>query len=85
MINHEDCLVLNADYSPIGIIGWRKAMVWAFRYSHSDYSGIEIIDHYKNDQVVGANGGCKILILRTIMLQKMIKLLVQMVVAKYLL
>ena len=60
MINHEDCLVLNADYSPIGIIGWRKAMVWAFRYSHSDYSGIEIIDHYKNDKVIGANGGCKI-------------------------
>ena len=60
MINHEDCLVLNADYSPIGIIGWRKAMIWAFRYSHSDYSGIEIIDHYNNDIVLGTNGNYKI-------------------------
>ena len=60
MINHEDCLVLNADYSPIGIIGWRKAMVWSFRYTHSEYSGIEIIDHYKNDIVLGANGQCRI-------------------------
>ena len=60
MTNHEDCLVLNADYSPIGIIGWRKAMVWSFRYTHSQYSGIEIIDHYKDDIVLGANGQCKI-------------------------
>ena len=60
MTNHEDCLVLNADYSPIGIIGWRKAMVWSFRYSHSQYSGIEIIDHYKDDIVLGANGQCRI-------------------------
>ncbi len=60
MTNHEDCLVLNADYSPIGIIGWRKAMVWSFRYTHSQYSGIEIIDHYKDDIVLAANGQCKI-------------------------
>ena len=62
MTNHEDCLVLNADYSPIGIIGWRKAMVWSFRYTHSQYSGIEIIDHYKDDIVLGANGQCLSLI-----------------------
>lgn len=60
MINHEDCLVLNADYSPIGIIGWRKAMIWSFRYTHSLYSGIEIIDHYKDDKVIGAKGYCRI-------------------------
>ena len=24
MKTHEDCLVLNADYSPIGIIDWKS-------------------------------------------------------------
>lgn len=55
MRQHQDCLVLNADYSPIGIIDWKKAMVWAFRYTHSKYSGIEIIEYYKNDYVIGVN------------------------------
>ena len=49
MKTHEDCLVLNADYSPIGIIDWRKAMVWSFRYTNCQYSSIEIIDYYNND------------------------------------
>ena len=52
---HNDCLVLNADYSPIGIIDWRKSMVWSFRYNHSNYFGIEIIEYYKNDHVIGVN------------------------------
>lgn len=52
---HNDCLVLNADYSPIGIIDWRKAMVWSFRYTNSNYSGIEIIEYYSDDYVVGAS------------------------------
>lgn len=53
MKTHSDCLVLNADYSPIGIIDWKKAMVWAFRYNNSKYSGIEIIEYYKYDYVIG--------------------------------
>lgn len=55
MRHHNDCLVLNADYSPIGIIDWRKAMVWSFRYINSKYSGIEIIEYYSDDYVVGVN------------------------------
>lgn len=55
MIHHNDCLVLNADYSPIGIIGWRKSMIWAFRYSHCKYSGIEILEYYQDDFVLGVN------------------------------
>jgi hypothetical protein len=60
MRSHKDCLVLNADYSPIGIIDWKKAMVWSFRYTNSRYSGIEIIEYYSNDYVIGANSKEKI-------------------------
>jgi hypothetical protein len=60
MRSHKDCLVLNADYSPIGIIDWKKAMVWSFRYTHSRYSGIEIIEYYSDDYVIGANSTEKI-------------------------
>ncbi len=60
MKDHEDCLVLNADYSPIGIIDWRKSMIWAFRYSQFDYSGIEIIEYYDNDYIIGSNKQLKI-------------------------
>lgn len=60
MRSHKDCLVLNADYSPIGIIDWKKAMIWSFRYTHSKYSGIEILEYYLNDYVVGAHSNEKI-------------------------
>jgi len=53
MRNHNDCLVLNADYSPIGIIDWKKAMIWSYRYANSKYTGIDIIEIYKDDYVTG--------------------------------
>jgi 5-methylcytosine-specific restriction endonuclease McrA len=48
------CLVLNSDYSPLGIIGWKKAMVWSMRYQNSRLS-LDIIDFYKDDFILGAN------------------------------
>jgi 5-methylcytosine-specific restriction endonuclease McrA len=60
MTNHKDCLVLNADYSPIGIIDWRKAMIWSFRYTNFQYSGIEIIDYYNDDYIIGVRKHLKI-------------------------
>ncbi len=53
-ITHHKCLILNADYSPIGIINWQKAMVWAFKFKHN-YNNIEIIEYYDNDYIVGAH------------------------------
>lgn len=49
------CLVLNADYSPLTIISWQKAIQWSFKYEHNYKLGIEIIDFYKNDCIHGAN------------------------------
>lgn len=55
-INHKKCLLLNADYSPFGIIDWTKAIVWSLKIDNSnDYYPIEIIDFYKNDFIQGTN------------------------------
>lgn len=56
MRHHNNCLILNADYSPISVIDWRKAMVWQFRSSKS----IEIINYYHNDYIIGAQEKLKI-------------------------
>ena len=60
MKTHGDCLVLNVDYSPIGIIDWRKSMVWSYRFEHSKYASIEIIEYYNNDYVISINKHFKI-------------------------
>lgn len=49
---HTKCLLINADYSPLGIISWKRAVVWVIRYEDSPKYGIEIIDFYKNDHIV---------------------------------
>jgi len=53
---HKKCLLLNADYSPFGIIDWTKAIIWNLKIvdNKNSYS-IEIIDFYKNDYIQGVN------------------------------
>ena len=31
---HNNCLVLNADYTPLSIIGWQKALTWLMKHEH---------------------------------------------------
>lgn len=45
------CLVLNGDYSPLGIIDWKKAMIWSAKYSYESKRTIEILDFYKDDYI----------------------------------
>jgi 5-methylcytosine-specific restriction endonuclease McrA len=52
---NSKCLVLNSDYTPLGVISWKRALVWSMRHNLNDYKGIEIIDFYKNDWIVGVN------------------------------
>jgi len=49
------CLVLNADYTPITIITWKKALIWSFKHDANNKIGVEIIDFYKNDHIIGVN------------------------------
>lgn len=49
------CLVLNADFSPLVIIGWRRAVIWSVKYEYNPNMGVQIIDFYKNDFINGSN------------------------------
>lgn len=49
------CLLLNADYTPLSIIDWKKAVAWHMKYECNPKYGIDIIDFYKNDHINGVN------------------------------
>jgi 5-methylcytosine-specific restriction endonuclease McrA len=49
------CLVLNADFTPLDIISWKRALTWYIKYENDDAKGIEIIDFYKDDYIQGVN------------------------------
>jgi hypothetical protein len=49
------CLLLNADYMPLSIIDWKKALTWMIRYENNNKYGIDIIDFYKDDCISGTN------------------------------
>lgn len=53
--NHKQCLLLNADYTPLGIISWQKAIIWSMRFKNNPKYSIEIIDFYKNDHINGVD------------------------------
>lgn len=52
-IKHSKCLVLNADFTPLAIVGWKRAITWSML--DDDHSHIEVIDFYKNDYISGTN------------------------------
>jgi hypothetical protein len=52
---HKTCLVLNADFTPLTIISWKRAMIWSVKYMDCPKFSIEIIDFYKNDYIAGVN------------------------------
>jgi 5-methylcytosine-specific restriction endonuclease McrA len=54
-IENSKCLILNADYSALGIIGWKKALIWSMRSESNDEPRVEIVDFYKNDFIQGVN------------------------------
>jgi hypothetical protein len=53
--DHKECLVLNADYNPLSIVCWQKAITWYFRFQNEPKYGIEIINFYSNDYIKGIN------------------------------
>lgn len=55
-IENSRCLVLNADFTPLTVISWKKALVWSIKHIENNNIGIEIIDFYKNDHIAGPNG-----------------------------
>ncbi len=59
-MNHQKCLVLNADFTPIGIISWQKAMVWYYRSQQPDNHSIDIIEYHNDDAVITCRGSQEI-------------------------
>jgi hypothetical protein len=53
--NHKKCLLLNVDYTPITVISWKRAIVWYFKYEQNNNYGIDILDFYKNDHILGVS------------------------------
>lgn len=54
-IQSSRCLVLNADYTPLAIINWKRAIVWSIKYDKDHKYGIQIIDFFKDDYIIGSN------------------------------
>lgn len=52
---NSKCLVLNADYSPLCVIGWKRALIWSLKHSDDPLIGVEVIDFYKNDFIIGTH------------------------------
>lgn len=58
--SHKNCLVLNADYSPIGIINWQRAITWSIKYTDRKSKPIEIIELYRDDMIKSTTGYLKL-------------------------
>lgn len=55
-MNHDKkCLLLNCDFSPICIIGWKKAVIWHIKHKYNANYGIQIIENY-DDYITCASG-----------------------------
>lgn len=52
---NSKCLLLNADYSPLKLICWKKAIVWSLKYNTNHNYAIEIIEYYKDKYIQGVN------------------------------
>lgn len=53
---NSKCLLLNADYTPLRIISWQRAIVWSIRYENNKNYGIEILSYYEDKHIQGSAG-----------------------------
>lgn len=51
---NSKCLLLNADYTPLRIISWRRAIVWSIKYTNNNQYGIEILEYFRDRFIYGA-------------------------------
>lgn len=50
-------LVLNADYRPLSIIPWERAvrLQYKYKYTNDNSKGIEVIEYYQDDSIKGVS------------------------------
>jgi len=54
-VKNSTCLLLNADFTPLKIISWQKAITWSFKFNADHSYAIEIIKYYTDKYIQGAN------------------------------
>lgn len=54
-IKHQNlkCLLLNANYYPLRIISWKKAMILSIKYDSNHNYGINTLDYFDNEYIQG--------------------------------
>jgi 5-methylcytosine-specific restriction endonuclease McrA len=52
---HRKALVLNADYIPMHLVEWQRAMVLSLKNQSDPMDGYEVIEYYKNDFILATN------------------------------
>lgn len=55
IIEHSKSLLLNADYTPIKTINWKRAIIWSMRSSTKFKFAIDIVDFYKEEYIQTIN------------------------------
>jgi 5-methylcytosine-specific restriction endonuclease McrA len=50
---NSTCLLLNADFTPLKIISWQKAIVWSLKFNNDHSYAIEIIKYYADKYIRG--------------------------------
>jgi 5-methylcytosine-specific restriction endonuclease McrA len=53
---HTQTLVLNADYRPLGVIDWRRAVTLSCKNQEDPNQGLMVVEYYDNDFITGASG-----------------------------
>jgi len=49
-------LMLNADFRPLGMITWQRAMVLAYLHQEDVNAGAEVIEYYNDEHIKSAHG-----------------------------
>lgn len=52
---HNNCLILNVDYTPLCVIDWQRAITWYYRSKSIHNTQIEIVSFYDDDFIQGVN------------------------------
>jgi 5-methylcytosine-specific restriction endonuclease McrA len=55
-IQNSKCLVLNADYTPLKVIDWQKAILLSVKCSITSKCSVEIIEYYNDRHIHGVCG-----------------------------
>jgi len=53
---HKHTLVLNADFLPLGLISWKRAVVLSIINQENSTKGVEVVEYYSNDHIKGVHG-----------------------------